>query len=317
MSIPTHHRAPVGLTTIILAAGNSKRMASPIPKVLHTILGRHIINYVVDLAHAAGSDEVVVVVGRHAAAIRRACGKRLIYAVQTVPRGTGDAALRGLERAHYREVLILNGDVPLLRPETLRAMINQHRVTRAALSIMTSRVVDPTGYGRVIRSHGSRVRRIVEDRDASTRERHCREINVGVYLATADVFASTLRALKPENRQAEYYLTDIVHFLIKQRGHVAAYRVDNEYETSGVNTMAQLARLSAYAKAEWFAELGRRGIRIEDPTTTVIDRSVTLGTGCCVRPFTLLEGRTAIPPNTIIGPFIWIRNGKRMSLRHE
>jgi bifunctional UDP-N-acetylglucosamine pyrophosphorylase/glucosamine-1-phosphate N-acetyltransferase len=298
------------ISTVILAAGIGKRMHSNIPKVLHPILGRPIISFVIDQAQQIGSDDIVVVVGKNAQQTQEILGTHVKYAFQRVPRGTGDAAHKGIMHTTHDLVLILCGDVPLLSPETLRRLISAHRASRADLTLLTCTINDPFGYGRIIRYKDHRVRAVVEETDASTRQKKVKEINAGVYLGSRSLIVSALETLTPENTQGEFYLPDIISIMLHQRKKVNGFHISDETEIMGINTKTQLARAREVIKKQWFDKLMDQGVFIEDPTTTVIDLTVNIGKNVHVRPHTLLEGKTKIKDGTTVGPFAWIRNGK-------
>lgn len=284
-------------------------MYSKVPKVLHRILGKPIIRFVVDLSHELLCDDIIVVVGKQAKAIREAAGTGLRFVIQSVPRGTGDAARLGIVKSRNPDILILSGDVPLLRKRTITAMIEAHRQRHADLTLLSCTVVDPYGYGRIIRRKSGHIKDIVEESDASLRQRRIREINAGIYFGARDILQKHLPKLKTTNVQGEYYLTDVVRTIIKERKKVHVHKIDDEMETMGINTQAHLAQARECIKKYWFDELMKRGVRIEDPTTTSVDLSVNIGDHVHIRPFSLIEGNTIIRNNEVIGPFVWIKDG--------
>lgn len=231
---------------VVLAAGKGTRMRSDLPKVLHSLAGEPLVVHVIRAAHAAGAESVVVVVGHRAELVRAELEPRfagLTFAVQAQMLGTGDAvrcALPGI--AGDGPVLILSGDVPLLRPATLRALVDACAGSGAGLALATFRPDDPTGYGRIVRDDAGRVRAIVEERDAGPAERAIGECNAGVYCADAALLRAELPRLGSANAQGEIYLTDLVA-RAADRG-VVALPVPSD-EVAGVNTTEQLAALAA------------------------------------------------------------------------
>ena len=300
------------ISTIILAAGIGKRMRSKTPKVLHRILGRPIVGFVLRLARDIRSDQIVLVVNRKQHDAYRTLGTDISYAIQEEPRGSGDAALRGIEAAHCSTVLILCGDVPLLKLETVTHLLQYHNEHNADLTILTCNTEDPFGYGRILRKNNGYVSAIVEQTDATAAEQKITEINAGVYYGRKDLLSSALARITDDNEQGELYLTDAVKDIASSGKMVCGYMIDNEDEIIGVNTQAQLAQVRSIVKREWFEQLMHRGVYIEDPSTTNIDLSVTIGDHVHVRPHTLIEGDTTIPAGATVGPFVWIRNGEQI-----
>ncbi len=304
------------ISTIILAAGVGKRMKSKAPKMLHRILGKPVVSFVLDLACDVGSAETILVVSDRSNDFYSNLDKNVRYALQEKPRGTGDAAQRGLEKAAHENVLILCGDVPLLQKETVSALIKYHEHVNADITVLTCETDDPFGYGRILRDKNNHVVSIIEQTDATPEQQLIKEVNAGVYFGKTHLIASGLTALTTDNRQGEYYLTDVVRNLAGTGRMAAGYLIKNIEETIGINTKEQLARVRAIVKDRWFSQLMKQGVYIEDPVTTSIDLSVRIGEDVHIRPFSLIEGDTTISPGETIGPFTWIRDGKVMDLKH-
>lgn len=298
-------------STIILAAGVGKRMRSETPKILHCVLGKTVISFVVDLARAINSDQIILVVNRRSKELE-ALGDDLIFALQKKPLGSGDAAGKGLAEAVHDNVLILCGDVPLIRERTIIDMLDYHRRKKAALTVLTCKMKDPYGYGRIIRRRDGFMARIVEQSDATVRQQAIREMNVGVYYGRKDLLVSALGRTTADNMQGEYYLTQAVQHIAAAGKKVAAYMIADEEQIIGVNNKAQLAKVRAIVKRRWFDQLMERGVMIEDPATTDIDLTVRIGERVHVRPHTMIEGNTVIKDGTSVGPFVWINNGRKV-----
>jgi bifunctional UDP-N-acetylglucosamine pyrophosphorylase/glucosamine-1-phosphate N-acetyltransferase len=290
-------------------------MFSRSSKILFKILGKPMIQFVVDIAHSVNSDEIIVVVGKDGREIKKILGPEIKYATQTVPKGTGDATRVGIDIAKNPYILILYGDVPLLKKETIEAMIANHFNQNADLSVLTCLVSDPSGYGRIIRDRRGNLIKIIEQVDASEKELKVREINTGIYFGARKIIQDELINLKPDNKQGELYLTDIVHNLIKKKKNVLGFKITDEEEILGVNTKFDLARIQEIAKKRWFKELMLKGVYIEDPQTTHIDLTVKFGNYVHIRPFTMIEGNTFIKDDSVIGPFTWIKDGKKKVLK--
>jgi bifunctional UDP-N-acetylglucosamine pyrophosphorylase/glucosamine-1-phosphate N-acetyltransferase len=314
--VPTEDRGcrDKKFTTIILAAGAGKRMFSPVPKILHTILGKPIIEFVVDIAEDIGSAEIILVVGKKKSEVTGIIGSRAAYAVQPVPRGTGDATKIGLARARHDSVLILYGDVPCITRETLGAMMAFHDRRRAVLTVLTCVMGDPGRYGRIVRDRRGRFREIIEYSDADPVQMKIKEINSGIYFGQRQEMKRAVAALTDRNKQGEYYLTDIVKYLIAGKKTVAAYAITDEDDIHGVNSRSDMARVRGIIRERRLEELMQRGVYVEDPATTQIDLSVRIGEFVHIRPYTMLEGATVIADEAVVGPFVWIRDNRRMPL---
>ncbi len=301
------------ISTIILAAGIGKRMRSRTPKVMHKILGVPMIGFVLKNAHAIKSAQIVLVVNRLSDAYR-SLGADLQYAVQKEQLGSGDAALQGVKAASCDRTLILCGDVPLLKTATLLRMLSYHKQEKASLTILTCKMKDPYGYGRIVRGKKQSITAIVEQTDANARQQKIREINAGVYYGDKELLISALEKTTNKNDQGEFYLTDAVHYIASRGKKVCGYMIEDETEIIGINTKVQLAHVREFVKRDLFTQLMQRGVYIEDPNTTNIDLTVKVGDHVHVRPHTLIEGRTEIPDGETVGPFVWIRDGKYMKI---
>jgi UDP-N-acetylglucosamine diphosphorylase/glucosamine-1-phosphate N-acetyltransferase len=240
---PGHPDRAQGVAAIILAAGLGKRMHSDLPKVLHAAAGRPLVEHVLDAVRATGVERVVVVIGHQAERVRAAlAGRTLEWAVQVPQLGTGHAVQQtaSLFAGYDGDVLVLCGDTPLLRARTLRQLIDTHRRSRAAATVLTATMADPTGYGRIVRGAGDEVLRIVEERDASPTEKAVREVNSGLYAFAAPDLFTALGRVGADNAQGEYYLTDTLEILRRAGKRVSAYRCPDAREVAGVNDPQQL-----------------------------------------------------------------------------
>ncbi|MGK2959146.1 MAG: bifunctional UDP-N-acetylglucosamine diphosphorylase/glucosamine-1-phosphate N-acetyltransferase GlmU [Acidimicrobiales bacterium] len=301
------------LTSVILAAGVGTRMRSERPKPLHLLCGRAMLLHILDAAAALDMERAVVVVGHGAERVT----KKLIengpghlpidFVEQAEQRGTGDALMVGLtafpdEDVDDGDLLVLPGDTPLLSSETLAHLVQAHRKAGAAATLLTARLSDPTGYGRVLRGKGDRITRIVEQADATPEEALIDEVATSVYCFRRSLVAPALRRLKPENAQGEYYLTDVVGVLETAGYSIASYLVEDALETVGVNDRAQLA----VAEAELRRRTNQRwlglGVTMVDPDQTYIDATVTLEPDVTLFPGTILQGNTRVGSGAEIGP---------------
>ncbi|HEV8310066.1 MAG TPA: bifunctional UDP-N-acetylglucosamine diphosphorylase/glucosamine-1-phosphate N-acetyltransferase GlmU [Methylomirabilota bacterium] len=293
--------------TVILAAGEGKRMRSGRAKVLHRLGGRPLIAYPVALARAVGTRGIVVVVGHQGDGVREALAGQtdLRFAEQREQRGTGHALVmaKGAVPGNATEILLLYADVPLLAETTVERLLVHHRQTRAAVSLLTFAPPDPTGYGRIVRRGGPRgpVVGIVEERDTTAAQRRLRECNSGIYCFEPRWLWPALDRLTPENDQGELYLTDVIGLLARNRRRVAAIRVDDPLEVAGVNDRRQLAELDAVLRGRTLAGLMAEGVTVLDPNATYVEPDVTVGRDTILYPGVRLEGRTVVGEACLVG----------------
>jgi len=292
------------LTVLVLAAGLGKRMRSARIKILHEIAGRPMAAHVIETARALRPRRIVTVVGHQARDVRGALeGLSDAFVLQSRQRGTGHAVLQAARALRgARTVLILSGDVPALRLATLRALVTSHRRQGADLTLLTTEVSDPAGYGRIVRGDAGRVQRIVEESDASREEKAIREINAGIYCARASALLPELRRLKPTNSQGEYYLTDAVERLLARGGKVASVRADDPQEVLGVNTRAELARAARTLYARAAARLQESGVTLLDPQRTWVDPRARIGRDSLLYPGVIIEGASVLGEGCVVRP---------------
>ena len=287
---------------VVLAAGKGTRMRSDLPKVLHLLRGRPMLAYAVDALRQAGVRRPLIVVGPDARAIREALGGGVDFVVQREPRGSGHALLQAVPRVRGRAVvLVVNGDMPLVSPETLRAL---RRAVRegAAAAIATGTPAHTPPYGRIVRDAGGRFLRIVEHVDATPEEAAIREVNAGFYCVRVAEIAGALRRVRPANRQGEYYLPDAVNVLAAEGRDVAVVPVADPEELVGINTRAELAAVDAILRRRVLERLMAAGVTILDPATTFVDDTVKVGRDTVLHPGTFLTGRTVVGAKCIVGP---------------
>lgn len=288
---------------IILAAGKGTRMKSRLAKAAHALCGKPMARYPADAAREAGAARVVVVVGHEADAVRAALGDDLDYVLQSEQRGTGHAVLQA--DAALREagdVLVLNGDLTLLTAEELRSLLERHRVSGAAATILTAVLEDPGSYGRVLRRPDGSVERLVERRDATPAETAIREINVGAYCFRGAELRDCLSRLRPDNDQGEYYLTDVIGLLVAGGFRVEAVPAPDPRSARGINDRVELAAAAAILRERILHALMLAGVTVVDPATTYVDAGVVVGQDTVIQPMTILQGRTVIGAECVIGP---------------
>ena len=295
--------APVA---VILAAGKSTRMKSETPKVLHPVCGQLMIEYVLDAARAAGVQRTVVIVGHKADMVRKALSghQDVVFAEQVEQNGTGHAVMMAEPelQGHDGPVLILAGDTPLLHGSSLKALLDHQAEHDAACVIGTADTTNNDGLGRVVRDAQGQFQCIVEHKDATDEQRKITEINTGCYAFDGPLLLESLRQLKPDNVQAEYYLTDCPRILMDAGHTVAASCSLTIQEAIGVNNRVQLAEVRQHIQAEFLTELMLTGVTIVDPQQTSIDRGVSIGQDTVVKPGCVIEGRVTIGANCTIGP---------------
>jgi bifunctional UDP-N-acetylglucosamine pyrophosphorylase/glucosamine-1-phosphate N-acetyltransferase len=285
------------LHAVVLAAGKGTRMKSDRPKVLHAVAGLPLVEHVLRLADALRPATATVIVGHQGESVREALAARrgLRFALQEPQLGTGHALLQAepLLRGARGTVLLLSGDVPLLRAETLEALTSAHERSGAAATVLTASVDSPDGYGRIVRESG-RIAAIVEHRDATPAEREIREINSGIYAFALDGLFDALRAVGSANAQGEYYLPDLVK-IFRSRGQVVETSiVANAREILGVNSRKELADLSNILRTRINDALMQAGVTLVDPATAYIGPDVQIGTDTVIQPGVHLEGSTRI-----------------------
>jgi bifunctional UDP-N-acetylglucosamine pyrophosphorylase/glucosamine-1-phosphate N-acetyltransferase len=308
-----------------MAGGLGTRMRSAVPKHLHPILGRRMVDWVVEAARPLAPDPLVVVASADTAEALARDGVEV--AVQERPLGTGDAVRSARAAlAGAADVLVLSGDTPLLTTDLLRELLTTHREAGAEATVLTFLPADLRSYGRVLRSGGGTVRGIVEARDATPEELEVREANSSIYVFRGERLWPALERLRPANAQGELYLTDAVRDLVEQGGRVAAHVAGNASEAEGVNTRVELAAAAAALRDRVNEQHLLAGVAILDPVTAWIEPTVELEPDAVVHPFTVLRGTTrvgagaevgphavavdaAIGPGALVGPFCYLRPG--------
>ncbi|OZM83883.1 bifunctional UDP-N-acetylglucosamine diphosphorylase/glucosamine-1-phosphate N-acetyltransferase GlmU [Pseudonocardia sp. MH-G8] len=297
---------------IVLAAGEGTRMRSATPKVLHPIGGRSLLGHAVHAAAALEPEHLVVVVGAGGDQVRAAMAEmadelaRPVLAAEQQQRlGTGHAVRCGLDALPDNldgPVLVTYGDVPLLAPDTLGALLQEHASSGSPVTVLTSAVEDPTGYGRVLHAPDGTVSRIVEERDASLEERAVKEINSGVYAFDAAFLRSSIGQLRPTNNQGELYLTDLVAMARGSGADARGLRCGDAWQVCGVNDRVQLATLRAELNRRLLERWMREGVTVVDPATTWVDVQVRLEPDVVLHPGTQLHGSTAVAGGAEVGP---------------
>ncbi len=311
-----------GFSVVILAAGKATRFKSERSKVLHRLAGRPLGEYVLRAAAATGPEQILMVIGHDAEEVRKTFSRpRLTFIEQKEQLGTGHALLTAraeLERCPSPILLTLVGDAPLLRPETLRALIDAHGRSGSAATVLTTHRDDPNGYGRILRSRGNRISAIIEERVATPAQKRIREINSGMICFSRPKLLDHLGELSRDNTQKEYLLTDLVAIFAKHRQKVRAFPVEDPGEVLGVNDRAELARIEKILRLRKAESLMRAGVTVVNPEATYIDEDVEVGADTIIEPGVSLLGMSRVGRACFLRPYSTIGNsilGDRVTVR--
>jgi bifunctional UDP-N-acetylglucosamine pyrophosphorylase/glucosamine-1-phosphate N-acetyltransferase len=290
---------PRELAAVIMAAGLGTRMKSATAKHLHPLLGRRLVDWMVEAVRPLAADPLVVVASPDSAD----AFEGVEVAVQSEPLGTGDA-LRAAQASvdGAAEVLVVSGDHPRITADLLGRLVAEHRASGATATVLSFEPDDPRAYGRIVRDSKGRLERIVEHADADERERAIREVSSSMYVFAADKLWPALDRIEPANAQGELYLTDAVRLLVEGGEQVAVFKAPDAEELEGVNTRAELADAAAFLRARVNREHMLAGVTIVDPQTTWIDAEVELAPDSTIHPFTVLRGRTRVGARAEVGP---------------
>jgi bifunctional UDP-N-acetylglucosamine pyrophosphorylase / glucosamine-1-phosphate N-acetyltransferase len=295
----------MSLVALILAAGEGTRMKSDRPKVAHQVLGKPMVNWVVSAASDAGCERIVVVTGHHAEAVETLLPEGVSSVRQQEQLGTGHAVVSARDAigAFSGSLVVLSGDTPLLSADTIAGLAAMRESSGAALTLLTTRLPDATGYGRIVRDmkDGS-VARIVEEKDCTPQEREITEVNTGTYCFDARVLFAHLDRLTTENAQGEYYLTDMVEVFTREGLEVSASTTDDPLETIGVNSRVQLAEASKIAQSRINRRLMFEGVTMLDPDLVWIGPDAHVGRDVELLPMTFVLGQTTVGDRAVIGP---------------
>lgn len=300
----------MGLYSIILAAGEGKRMKSNIAKPLQQAAGKALVEWVLDTAEETGSDENIVVIGHKAEDVKAYLGDRAKYAYQYEQLGTGHAVMQGIESIKDVDgtVMVLYGDSPLIEAETLKRVREDHSKKIRAATVITAIADEPYGYGRIVRENGEIVR-IVEQKDASEDEQKITEVNSGMYFFDIQKLKESLSKITNDNSQGEYYITDVIEIMLSEGEKVGAYVTDLE-QTMGVNDKLQLSQVGKILNRRKVEALMLAGVTIIDPDKVQVTTNVKVGRDTVLYPGTVLEGDSVIGENCVIGSNTSLNNCK-------
>lgn len=299
------------VSALVLAAGKGTRMKSGLVKVMHPLAGVPMVHWPVEAAREAGASKVVLVVGHQAEKVQEffAGQEDISFAVQEEQLGTGHAVActAPILTGTSGTVLILCGDVPLIRPETLKGLLAEHEAHGAAVTVLTTQMKNPYGYGRVVKREGGRVLRIVEEKDATEEEKDITEVNTGIYSVATEFLFKAVKSLKNDNAQGEYYLTDIIKIAVAQGKLCVSCQVSDSDEVMGINDRVQLAAAAAVLRRRINGDLMLAGVTIIDPTATYIEKGVAIGADSVIHPNVHISGSTRIGARCTLEPSVVIR----------
>lgn len=297
---------------IVLAAGQGTRMKSNLYKVLHPVCGKPMVEHVIDHVKGIGADRVVTIVGHGAELVEETLGQKSEYVLQAEQLGTAHAVQQAEQLLGELEgtTLVICGDTPLIRSETMDALVRKHKELGAKATILTAIADNPTGYGRIIRGEQGEVLRNVEQKDATPEEQAVTEINTGTYCFDNRALFDALKRVKNDNAQGEYYLPDVMGILQSEGALIGAHVSDDFSETLGVNDRVVLAQAEAVMRHRIAEKHMRNGVTIIAPETTVISADAIIGPDTVIQPGTIIEGRSKIGEECTIGPNSHIINSE-------
>ncbi|MFE4242978.1 bifunctional UDP-N-acetylglucosamine diphosphorylase/glucosamine-1-phosphate N-acetyltransferase GlmU [Peribacillus butanolivorans] len=289
---------------IILAAGQGTRMKSKLYKVLHPVCGKPMVQHVIDQVNQLQIEDIVTVIGHGAEKVQEQLGDSCKYALQEQQLGTAHAVMQAGDVLSDKSgiTLVICGDTPLIKAETMEALITLHEQSKAKATILTAYADNPDGYGRVLRSENGLVEKIVEHKDASDEERYVKEINTGTYCFDNQALFSALKKVSNDNVQGEYYLPDVIEILKEEGESVTAFQSSDFDETLGVNDRVALSQAEQTLRSRINESHMRNGVTIIDPLTTFIEADVKIGQDTVIYPGSLIKGKSIIGQDCLIGP---------------
>ena len=299
------------ISAVILAAGEGKRMKSEIPKVIHKIMGKPLVCWVMEACNEAGAENLTLVVGHKSEAVINCLPKNTNFVSQLERLGTGHAVMQATEQIKSsKNVIILCGDTPLISADTLKNALKYKNDNNLSAVILSADFKNPFGYGRIIKNEKNEVLKIVEEKDATDDEKKVTEGNSGTYIFESTDLLDALSKIGNKNAQGEYYLTDTIEIILNNNKKVGSFMIKEENEVLGINDKIQLAEANAIMKIRINEEHMKNGVIIEDPATTYIAKGVKIASDTVIMPNTTIQGDTEIGSNCVIGPNTIIKNSK-------
>lgn len=303
------------IIAIVMAAGKGTRMKSKNSKLVQKIYGKEIVKRAVENAQKAGVRDIVAVVGYKKEEVMKVLGDNIKYAYQDEMLGTGHAVMQAKEylKGKKGKVLVLNGDVPLIRPETLNKLIEKSIENKEYATLLTAIYDDPTGYGRIVRDEGGNIEGIVEEKDTTPEQKKIKEINAGIYCFDIEALLKALEKVTPNNKQGEYYITDVIQIMNDSGLKTGAVLVEDNTEILGINDRIQLGILTKVLQMRINTELMKNGVTIEDTNTTYIYDDVEIGMDTVIHQNTTIKSGVVIGEDCEIGPNSYIREGCKLA----
>ena len=303
------------IMAIVMAAGKGTRMKSKKSKLVQKIYGKEVVKRAVENAKKAGVNEIVAVVGYMKEEVMAVLGNDVKYAYQEEMLGTGHAVMQAKEflKGKKGKVLVLNGDVPLIRPETLNKLLEKSIENKEYATLLTAIYDNPTGYGRIVRDEGGNISAIVEEKDTTEEQKEIKEINAGIYCFDIEELLSALDKISPNNAQGEYYLTDVIQIMNEKGLKTGAVIVEDNTEILGINDRVQLEMLTKVLQMRINTEQMKKGVTIEDINTTYIYDDVEIGMDTVIHPNTTIKSGVQIGEDCEIGPNAYIREGCKLA----
>jgi len=299
--------------TIILAAGEGTRMKSRKSKVLHKIVNRTLVDYVYDASYDAGSDKTIIIVGKNKVEVEEKFKDKVLYKEQKIgkeyPYGTGYAVQLAVDEISDDDnVLILSGDTPLIKGETLQKLLEEHIAMNSKATVLTAFINDTTGYGHIIKDNNGKFLKIVEDKDATIEEKRVKEINSGIYVFNGKALKNSITKIDQNNVQNELYLTDAIKVLVQDGEHVSTYKLDDIEEIYGINSKLQLFEAEKIMRYRINSEYMKNGVIMENPENTVIEKGISIGIDTFIGSGARIFGNTRIGENVYITGDSFIEN---------
>ena len=303
------------IMAIVMAAGKGTRMKSKKSKLVQKIYGKEVVKRAVENAKKAGVNEIVAVVGYMKEEVMAVLGNDVKYAYQEEMLGTGHAVMQAKEflKGKKGKVLVLNGDVPLIRPETLNKLLEKSIENKEYATLLTAIYDNPTGYGRIVRDEGGNISAIVEEKDTTEEQKEIKEINAGIYCFDIEELLLALDKISPNNAQGEYYLTDVIQIMNEKGLKTGALIVEDNTEILGINDRIQLEMLTKVLQMRINTEQMKKGVTIEDINTTYIYDDVEIGMDTVIHPNTTIKSGVQIGEDCEIGPNAYIREGCKLA----